>query len=211
MNELLHRLKMVFNKLDPSLPGELNDEGITDEMITSLEQKIDHTLPLDFLEFYRLMNGEKNGGYVFDYEELLTFDRILDEWTVWKDLAEGEEFADDTSDPEAGIRNDWYNVNWIPFTYNGSGDHLCLDLDPAPGGKYGQVIRMWHDDAVRTLEYASFTEWLTAYIEDLKAGEFVFEDGYLKKKEDLYLKRQHLPQKNSLWNTMLKRLGLRQK
>ncbi|PPK42935.1 hypothetical protein B0G57_11531 [Trinickia symbiotica] len=33
-------------------------------------------------------------------------------------------------------------------------------LDGAEGGTYGQVIRIWHDDAQRELVASSFREWL---------------------------------------------------
>lgn len=39
------------------------------------------------------------------------------------------------------------------------GDGLCIDLDPAPGGTVGQVIRRLHDDDRRERVAASFTQW----------------------------------------------------
>jgi cell wall assembly regulator SMI1 len=118
----------------------------------------------------------------------LSFSRILDEWSVWKDLLDDGTFTEDgnvfTAEPDDGIKSNWWNPAWIPFTYNGAGDHLCLDLDPADGGAYAQIIRMWHDGVERTLENTSFTEWLTTYTEDLEQGRYSFEEGYLEKKEE---------------------------
>ncbi|MBO7776747.1 SMI1/KNR4 family protein [Burkholderia pseudomallei] len=58
------------------------------------------------------------------------------------------------------MKDDWYNLKWIPFTHDGSGIRLCLDLDPAEGGTLGQVVRIWHDDEARELVAGSFSEWL---------------------------------------------------
>ncbi|KWE64809.1 hypothetical protein WL77_20605 [Burkholderia ubonensis] len=63
-------------------------------------------------------------------------------------------------EPEPGIRGDWYNLKWIPLTHNGSGDHLCVDLDPDEGGRIGQVIRVWHDSPERELVAKRVGEWL---------------------------------------------------
>ncbi|WP_156441033.1 SMI1/KNR4 family protein [Burkholderia sp. ABCPW 14] len=51
-----------------------------------------------------------------------------------------------TSETDQVIKDDWYNLKWIPFTHDGSGIRLCLNLDPAEGGTLGQVVRIWHDD-----------------------------------------------------------------
>jgi cell wall assembly regulator SMI1 len=106
---------------------------------------------------------------------------------VWNDLLQGGDFRDAKGNPEAGIKDDWWNARWIPLTYDGSGNHDCLDLDPAPGGNVGQIIGMWHDDAHRALLAPSFTEWLKAFADDLEAGEYVISEDYdgLVSKDDV--------------------------
>ena len=44
------------------------------------------------------------------------------------------------------MRKVWWNLKWVPFTYNGGGDHPCIDLDPAVTGTVGQVVQS--DDVV---------------------------------------------------------------
>jgi molybdopterin molybdotransferase len=61
------------------------------------------------------------------------------------------------------VRSDWWNPCWIPFTHDGGGNHLCLDLDPAAGGAGGQVITLWHDGGARALAGSSFGEWFTRW------------------------------------------------
>jgi cell wall assembly regulator SMI1 len=189
MKELYLRLKTALKNIDESLPDILSPQGVSDAMITSLETKTNRKLPSDFLSFYRICDGQcPHDNYLVDSEEFLSFSRIQDEWSAWKDLFDDGTFIENeealTSEAPTDIKSDWWNPAWIPFTYNGAGDHLCLDLDPAEDGSYGQVIRMWHDDAERTLEYSSFLEWLTNYVEDLEQGKYFFKDGFLELKED---------------------------
>lgn len=165
---------------------ELNP-GITDEEINTLQAKIGVKFPSDFLEFYKIHNGQdSNSEGLIDTEELLSFDRIADEWSIWKDLLDKGTFENNSSEPNTGIKNNWWNPLWIPITYDGSGNHFCLDLDPAPEGTYGQIIRMWHDDPERSLEANSFTEWITQYTKNLQSGEYIYSEdwgGIINKKD----------------------------
>jgi len=161
----------------PQLTKALNP-GASQEALDKLEAMIGTKLPADFTAFYKVHNGQdRDQDWLLDGEELLSIERIMEEWEVWNDLL--PTFKDDdgkpyTSKPEAGIKNDWFNPLWIPVTYNGGGDHICIDLDPAPGGKVGQMIRLWHDDADRHIEAASFTEWISDFTTGLQKGEYVY-------------------------------------
>lgn len=81
--------------------------------------------------------------------------------------------------PDKEFKNDWWNPKWIPVTYDGSGNYYFLDLDPADGGTYGQVITMCHDDSRRTLVANSFGEWIKEYNIKLQSGMRVFSEDYL--------------------------------
>ena len=162
----------------PHLLDELNP-GAPDTELAQLAMVIGAELPPDFLAFYRVHNGQRNDeGGLLDGEELLSIPRMLAEWTVWNDLLKGGDFEGAVSTPDADVRADWWNPLWLPLTYDGAGNHCCLDLSPAPGGTRGQIIRMWHDDAERPLLASSFTEWITQYITALEAGEYVFSEDY---------------------------------
>lgn len=82
------------------------------------------------------------------------------------------------SEPQKGIRKDWWNARWIPFTHNGGGDHLCIDLAPDVAGRTGQIITMWHDMGERELKAPSFEAWFEGYVEAVIAGEFVYSKDY---------------------------------
>ncbi len=136
--------------------------GATPEAIEQLEKQINSTLPEDFKTFYLRHDGQQEYdtfGVIGD-EELLSINRIKGEWEIWKSLHDDGIFQGETSSPEKGIKNDWYNPKWIPITSDGGGNNLCIDLDPTQEGTPGQIIRLWHDDPQRTLEATTFTELL---------------------------------------------------
>jgi len=138
-------------------------------------------LPQDFIDSYLIHNGQSSGGESLippstgarsegEYR-LLALDEIDIEWSMWKDLVDLVEFKSQSSDPEKGIRDDWWSVGWIPFASDGGGDSICLDLKPAKGGHVGQVITMNHEVGERKLLANSFAEWLADLTESLGESE----------------------------------------
>jgi cell wall assembly regulator SMI1 len=172
MEEYWNRIKKWLEQND-SGRLKLLQKGADSTEINLLESTIGVKLPEDFVLFYSIHNGQTpySKGIIIG-EELLSTERILDEWNIWKALIDSNEFTDINGTPDAGIKNDWYNKSWIPITCDGAGNHYCLDLDPAGNGVYGQIIRVWHDDGTRTLEADSFRKWISYFVEDLEDGRY---------------------------------------
>ncbi|MCK7597758.1 SMI1/KNR4 family protein [Microbulbifer sp. CAU 1566] len=148
---------------------------ITDEELENLQSTLDVQLAQDFIDFLKVHNGQAgNAGGIIDATELLSSTRILDEWRCWKDLLDSGEFEGYDEERANGVKADWWNQKWIPFTYNGAGDHLCLDLDPSGTGSLGQVITMWHDDGEREVKSNSFKAWFSGYVDDVLQGKYVY-------------------------------------
>ncbi|QDV37574.1 SMI1/KNR4 family protein [Tautonia plasticadhaerens] len=153
--------------------------GATDEQIAEAEAYLEVSFPEDVRASYRIHDGqESDGPGLLDAEEFLSLGRIRSEWAVWKGLPDGGDFDGIRSDLDEGVRDDWWNPRWIPLTYNGSGDHRCLDLDPAPGREAGQVIEMWHDEPSRPRVAGSFRSWLEGFTNDLEAGRYILSEEY---------------------------------
>jgi cell wall assembly regulator SMI1 len=151
----------------------------SDEQIAALEQALGVALPEDYTASLKVHNGQSGpGGGMFDGSLYLSADEVLAQWAVWKDLQRDGPFDEFRSDPVNGIKDDWWNPAWIPFTHDGSGNHLCLDLDPAGAGRPGQIITMWHDMAERELLVPDFGSWFKAYTKGVFAGEYVYSDAY---------------------------------
>ena len=50
------------------------------------------------------------------------------------------------------IKQNYWNKRWIPFTENGCGDNIFLDLDPDKEGALGQVVDWWHEKGESTFQ-----------------------------------------------------------
>ncbi|MDB5282666.1 MAG: Cell wall assembly/cell proliferation coordinating protein KNR4-like protein [Bacteroidota bacterium] len=169
----------------PDLSGSFN-KGATDKDFQKLEKLTGVKLSDDFKLYYAIHNGQKDGfaGITF-CGPLLSINNIIDQWTIWKKLLDKGDFKGRFSSPDQGVKKNWWNPLWIPFTYDGSGNHLCIDMDPASKGIKGQVITMWHDDDTREVIEQSFSEWFIDYLTDLKHGTYVYdkESGTFHRKE----------------------------
>jgi cell wall assembly regulator SMI1 len=159
------RLESWLKIYNPALFADLNPPA-SDADIQKLEKQLGVDLPTDFVEFLKVHDGQRcKAGWLFSDSEFLSSQRILDEWSIWKDLLDSGDFGGTEPKPGTGIRPMWWSPKWIPFTYNGAGDHLCLDLDPSSGGRVGQIITLCHDDGVRNKKADSFALWFVDFID----------------------------------------------
>ena len=69
-------------------------------------------------------------------------------WSTLGELLDSGDLAQPAESKDGKVKPVWWNKRWLPFADAG-GDMLCLDLDPAPGGTVGQVLRFYHDEGWR--------------------------------------------------------------
>jgi cell wall assembly regulator SMI1 len=151
MREIWDKIESQLRRTAPDLLRSLNP-GASAASIDAAEKSLGITFPQDVRESYLIHDGQTDDApNLFDTWSLLSLDAIVREWKVWKQLTDSGEFKKARSGPGAHHASDWWNPAWIPLTYNGAGDHHCLDLAPTPKGAPGQIIQMIHDDADRTL------------------------------------------------------------
>lgn len=164
MKEQWQHLESNLKKYNPSLFEDLAPPATNNE-IDDLEKQLGLFLPKDFIECLKIHNGQYgNSEGLFSGVEFLSTKRILEEWSIWKDLFDYGDFHNMKSESDEEINATWWDTKWIPFTYNGNGDHLCLDLNPTKKGKAGQVITLWHDSGERKIKARSFSEWFTCFV-----------------------------------------------
>jgi cell wall assembly regulator SMI1 len=176
MKETWKTIENKLKEIAPLVYEDLNG-GATQEQIEELERVIGAKLPGDFVEFYKVHNGQTPIKFdpnisLFDHTKLMSIDEIIEVWEMWKELVDAGEFIDHKnkpkeSNPGIGIKNDWWNTLWVPFFNDGDSNHYCIDLDPAKDGNYGQVIQTWHDDKDRKFIARSFKDWFVQFKEDL--------------------------------------------
>lgn len=157
------RLEGYLQKREPEVLAKLLPPASHAEIV-ALEQQLSVKLPVDFVACLSQHNGQSGPPGLFGGLQFLSTERIGREWRIWKQLLDEGEFCEANAKPDSGIKAEWWNSSWIPFTSNGAGDHLCLDLSPAAGGHIGQVIAVFHDDSARILKDDSFSGWFTRFV-----------------------------------------------
>lgn len=153
--------------------------GATEAEIAAAEHAIGRRLPADLR---CLLARHAGSGDAFAVPGFALFGpaRVAAEWAVWEDLRlaqfEPEGYA---SEPVGPVRSDaWWRPDWVPFAGDVTGNHLCVDLDPAPGGEVGQVIHVLHDDARRTCLAPSLAANLASLAAEVRAGRIVWDDAW---------------------------------
>jgi cell wall assembly regulator SMI1 len=187
MDAIWSRIETWLQAHAPEIADGLNF-GASEEDLVATERFLGVTFPDDVRSSFRRHDGQAPDSlWLMDGWELLSLERVGDEWVVWKDLLDGGAFRDCKSQTDSRVVQDWWHPQWIPLTYNGAGDHHCLDLHPGPSGTVGQIIQMWHDDAIRPVLASSYRQWLAAFAAGLEAGDYVVSDEYggLVRREDV--------------------------
>lgn len=178
-------MKALWNRIEawlaahvPGGAGNLNP-GATDTEIAATERFLGVAFPDDVRESFRIHDGQADGPWLLWGDDLLSLQRVRDEWTVWKSLLDAGKFRDFRGDTGGHVVPDWWHPRWIPLTSDGGGNSYCLDLHPGPNGVSGQVIRMWHDDSPRPLVAPNFRDCLATFADALDAGQYVYSPDYL--------------------------------
>ncbi len=177
------RMRAIWDRIETGLAahyptiGKSLRRGASSAAIAKAEKAIGVQFPDDVRESFRIHDGQDEDAYgLVDGWQLLSLSDLLRDWKLWKSLLDGGDFDDHEAAAGKGVKPDWWNVRWIPLTYDGCGNHHCLDLDPAKGGVAGQMIMMWHDDDDRSRVAKSFTEWLEGIAKDVAKGAYEVDE-----------------------------------
>lgn len=157
------QLEAHLQRTDPAQLADLNGPAAMAE-IAALEQELGTSLPQAFKECLARHDGQAGGAdWIFDGDEFLSIARILAEWRVLTAMVCSGEFDARESAPGAGVKAGWWRPGWVPFTADGAGNHLCLDLDPALGGRAGQVVGFDHEFGSRVVQAPGFAQWFADF------------------------------------------------
>jgi cell wall assembly regulator SMI1/predicted DNA-binding WGR domain protein len=136
--------------------------GASEKTLLAAEKALGQKLPDEVRAFYRAHDGATDDPAVRG-RQLLSLKGVLGQWKIWKDLYDEGTFGEnDHSEPGKGVQQKWWIPEWIPVTYDYSGNHEILDLAPGKGGTHGQILDFWHDDPTRKVVKKSFLAWLAA-------------------------------------------------
>jgi cell wall assembly regulator SMI1 len=166
------RLETWFGAHAADLLKEL-EPGVSQKELAAAEKKLGYALPPDLKASLAIHDGDDEAGVIGGWS-LLAVRAIVSEATMMRGLLEKGTFSKARSDPHPRISSAWWSVGWIPLASSGSGDLFCLDQDPGPKGKPGQIILFRHDDGQRLLIAESLRDWLAAIARDLEAGVYEY-------------------------------------
>ena len=181
MRDLWSRIERWLDEHAPDKLGSLAP-GAEESQLAKAEAALGVRLPDDFRASALIHDGERDWAFVVHGWNLMSLERIVEEWRVWKDLYDAGEYnvLVGATRAEGPIWPDWWRPSWIPIAGDGGGNFFCLDLDPAPGGTVGQVVEVWHDGDARTVVAPSFRAWLADFADALEAGRWRLVDGLLE-------------------------------
>jgi cell wall assembly regulator SMI1 len=150
--------------------------GASAKRIASLERLIEQPLPNDLRESYQLHDGTA-GTWLLFYGEVMPLDgigRMWERYREWQKTGYGIGPDWKTHAIQGPIKPIWWSTLRIPITDNGGGDPVMIDLDPAKGGRRGQVIAYNHEIGPKQVLARSFAGWLEKIANALEAGEYVY-------------------------------------
>lgn len=191
MREVWQRIEAALRATAPDLVAQMPD-GASAVAIAALEARLGLALPDEVRELYALHDGSGGAEILPQWNygrvngvSLLPLNRVVSEREIWIELLDGGDFEGSEATPDGPIKQDWWNRRWVPVTSNGGGDHLCIDLDPAPGGTVGQVIDFSHESGPKSVVASGLRAFLAAYADDLESGRLRFDtDGNLVATDD---------------------------
>lgn len=187
MRETWDRLEAWLQTHTPWIYEELAPSA-TEAQLRAAEEAMGCTLPADFRDSYRIHDGTvpfhiwmkgrgayygmRPSGFLYDAEDFKDLASVV---RVWSELSRSrfpivpgvlcnvqgpvkQEGSYRTKIPLAGAANVMY----------------YLDLDPAPGGLVGQVIRYTADDVRAVYVAPSYGEWLATMARLLEEGVYVY-------------------------------------
>lgn len=150
------------------------------------EATVGAQFPEDLRESFLLHDGSE-GTWVLIVGSFLSLDELANRWKSWHEglkngYFEGPDFV---SNPEQGIKSNWFNNKWIPVSDNQNGDYTYVDLDPAEDGQVGQVIGFTRDEGATKILAKKFGEWISGLASALESGMYLYDesDGELKRRK----------------------------
>lgn len=173
MKDKWKAIEDYFKKNNKAILSTFNPAA-TEVELKELENVIGIKLPKDLIELYSIHNGQDTGR-VFgsaiiepESEGLSPISKIIEEWKLFSSIENEYPSIVSADNCEKGIKPLGWNSLWIPLIADGSGNAYCLDLDPALGGKKGQIIYRNLNGPEYNLVAKSLKDWMDNFIDMLE-------------------------------------------
>ncbi len=153
--------------------------GASANAIAKAEAAMRVKFPADFRKL--LLRHDGSGEYFISPYKIggggqtfLALKDILGTWKCMVGIGFDFETQGEFGEQKGPIKTNYWNARWIPFTENGCGDNIFIDLDPPKEGTRGQVVDWWHEGGVSTFQSSGLREWLNEVVEEIKNGVYKF-------------------------------------
>jgi cell wall assembly regulator SMI1 len=171
--------KQIEIWLNTNAPQVMNDlyPGASVFEIKNLEKFVEFQLSESLKESLRIHNGQ-DGRFRLVYPwEIFPTDGILLEIQrmnsdFLEELRSNNVELEDGLETRGSVKSTIWNDKWIPFS---SGNLLCIDNDPAEGGRIGQVILWAADPPYVEVIAPSYRTWLGQFANDLEGGKYKWD------------------------------------
>ncbi|MGG4144368.1 SMI1/KNR4 family protein [Paenibacillus algorifonticola] len=169
----MEEIKELLKEVLPELAASLNGPA-TEAEIAQVESRLGLSFPDELRSLYLLHNGEESEGPgLFMGLRFLSLDELASEWQVWADLeADFGEESGHYSVPLGWIEERYINRGWLPISEDGGGNHLGVDMAPAPSGVTGQIINFGRDEETKYVIALTLGELLKFIRDTVKEGQF---------------------------------------
>jgi cell wall assembly regulator SMI1 len=171
--DLEHRWKTIVAWLEEQRPDVLETfrPPTTASAIAAAEEELGRPLPDSYKRFLAIHDGQEDASPMVGTCSLFPVGSLAGEFRSLHALFEAEGAVDeDLAGP--GVRPVECAHGWVPIGRSARGrDFLCIDLDPASGGRPGQIVQLSIDFDDRPLVAASFADLLSLFYTQLQTGE----------------------------------------
>src|SRR5439155_14367148 len=147
-------------------------KGASETDLAYVEKTWRLTLPQELRESLAIHDGNARtfGLYTPDEHplgELLSLHEII---LAWRFL---NKFARKKAESIKGVQRRWWHRKWLPVLGGNLDYHTCIDLDPAKGGKLGQMFEWAHDGGpIGVVVDPSYGKLFARFVQELKEGRY---------------------------------------
>ena len=158
-------------------PGVSFNPPADPALIENFAQKCGLSLPEEFSQYLRIINGEtrKSAGMIGNWR-LLPILEIQGAWGLLESLHARGAFADLEPQASPYLHSAWWHPGWIPIVSNDDENFICLDCSPPEPTRYGQVVLFMKNRPERPLIAAGLSAWFDRIARDLEAGVYSYDD-----------------------------------
>ncbi|WP_324025207.1 SMI1/KNR4 family protein [Maribacter sp. BPC-D8] len=178
MKNIWNSIQLKINSIDHKAGNSFNRPA-TDSEINVLNSHFDQKIPIEFINYLRVYNGQNHNNFEiqpFNYYAFIPVKEILEIVKMQNELWADEESIASIS--ENKIQPKQWDKNWLPIASEAS-SYLILDMNPGKNGVFGQIFQLfsgmdYEDNNIVLAD--SFLEFSEILMHKLESKDYEIED-----------------------------------